>query len=146
MLKKYPLYMILMCYSSMTYADIFKWVDGNGRTHYSDTPLRVGNSNVEKLKISSPNISTGHTAEPIKFLNTKNLTHKSLKRTKQVKHNTNLYNLSKVNWGGDGPETDKKQCALARDILSGAAKHSNGVVTDAYDIKVAQRDLSKFCH
>jgi hypothetical protein len=120
MLKKYPLYMILMCYSSMTYADIFKWVDGNGRTHYSDTPLRVGNSNVEKLKISSPNISSGH--------------------------NTNLYNLSKVNWGGDGPETDKKQCALARDILSGAAKHSNGVVTDAYDIKVAQRDLSKFCH
>jgi hypothetical protein len=147
-LNKYPYYIILISifFSSITHAKIFKWVDGSGQTHYSDTTLSVGNSTVETVKIYSSNITVGHTAEPIQIFEKEKLGHKSPKMKKQIKQNNNLYQTFRVGWGGKGPETDKKRCALARDVLNGAARHTNGMATDAHDIKVAQRDLGKFCH
>jgi hypothetical protein len=149
-LTKYSFYIVFISifYSSISYAEIFKWVDSNGRTHYSDTKLSVGKSNVETLKISSPNITIGHTAEPIYSLKKENLVHTPSKTKKQIKQNkiAPLFKIAKSGWGGKGPETDKKRCALARDILSGAARHTNGLATDTHDIKVAQRDVGKFCH
>ena len=42
-------------------------------------------------------------------------------------------------------DTDANRCRLARDVLSGAARHSNGKPTDQNDREIAQRDIGSFC-
>ena len=147
---KYSLciFLILLFSSSISYAEIFKWVDENGQTHYADTKVSVGKSKVEAFKLDSmPNIMTGHKTAPSAALKEDTLGSKLRKIQKQAKQKIDspYSKNSKRNWGGEGPETEDKRCALARDIISGTARHTNGVPTDAHDMKVAQRDVRKFC-
>jgi hypothetical protein len=48
--------------------------------------------------------------------------------------------------GGREGGTDVSRCALAKDVLNGPLKHSNGAPLDASDIKTASQDIRKFCH
>lgn len=146
--KKYiyiSIFLHFVVFSSITRAEIFKWVDSEGRTHYSDTNLSLGHSKVEKLTVDTLNISEGHTAAANNSL--KQVKPKKNSKT-ALKHKKKMNRLARVkpSWGGSGPETDQKRCALGRAILTGRARHSNGVPIDTYDLKVAERDVRKFCH
>jgi hypothetical protein len=56
-------FLILLLTSAFSYAEIFKWVDENEQTHYSDK--NGSKSKVEKLKLdSSPNIFPGNSSKP----------------------------------------------------------------------------------
>ena len=48
--------------------------------------------------------------------------------------------------GGREGGADVSRCALAKDVLNGSLKHSNGAPLDASDIKTASKDIRKFCH
>jgi hypothetical protein len=148
--KKIPFYSLffLMFSASMVDAEIFKWVDGNGRIHYSDSKDNVGNSIVEELKISSPNLTMNYASDLVQTMKNEKGRSRLDSAQKPFQHNKSArsFEIAKAGWGGHGPETDKKRCALARAVLNGSARHTNGTPTDAHDKKVAQRDLRKFCH
>ena len=46
----------------------------------------------------------------------------------------------------DQPETNASRCLLARNVISGAVRHSNNAPTDSYDREVANRDIRNNCH
>lgn len=48
--------------------------------------------------------------------------------------------------GGREGGADVSRCALAKDVLNGSLKHSNGAPLDASGIKTASKGIRKFCH
>ena len=50
MMKKIFLYLLFMLFISSAFAQVHKWVDANGQTHYGDAP-----DNVDTATVSSPN-------------------------------------------------------------------------------------------
>lgn len=139
----FPVLLVLSFGTPHATAEIYKWVDENGRVHFSDQKQGAGKASVQKLKVEATNVLEKSNTRPIYSSNGQFKAHNKQNRA-------NLYppqrQSSKHEWGGKGAETDAKRCALARDILSGEAVHSNGMPTDSYDIKVARRDVEKFCH
>lgn len=119
-------------------------MDKHGVTHYSQKKPVV--QQAEKLKLR-PQPSSVKTAEEIHQ-------EKEAKRRQQVdKENAALKKAPakkkkgppKSVTGGLSDGSDASNCALARDVLSGSLRHTNGEPLDAYDIKVAKRDIEKFC-
>jgi len=138
----------LLLFSLIANGEIFKWVDGNGRTHYSDIKVSAGTSKVEELKVdSSPNIIEGYSSEPVQTQTPKkeglDSRLRRFERLMAQKRNGPTYKIRKTIWNTKGPETDEKRCALANDIVNGLASRAG---MDAHDLKVAQRDIIRFCH
>jgi hypothetical protein len=48
--------------------------------------------------------------------------------------------------GGRSDDSDGSRCNLARDVLSGAVRHTNGAPTDKYDREIAENDVRAYCH
>ena len=142
------LYIILnlMLCAPIATAEIFKWVDDKGRIHFSDSKANVGDSKVEALKVTSPNLTMNYASDLAQTMNYETSVSKlnSVPVSYQHKKKPRSAKTTKASWGGLGPETDKKRCALARAVLNGTARHSNGAPTDTYDKKVAQRDTRKY--
>lgn len=142
----------LLFASTTSYAEMYKWVDADGNTHYSDKKEDTGKAKVEKLKIkASPN----PTSEPASSIpgwqdkeseHQKRLVQKQIEQQIEQKESLRVANKPKKAWGGDQVETDATRCALARDILSGAARLTNGVATDSNDRELAQNDVRNYCH
>jgi len=118
------------------------WVDENGKTHYSDVDEHMGESGVETLEMDTQNILSSDKQEVAegedKAPKDKDEKPKPSKKKTQTS--------SQAEWQGEGADTDERKCALARAIIEGGAKHTNGATIDDNDLKVAQRDVSKFCN
>ena len=132
---------ILLFLASTSVAQMYKWVDANGRTHYSDKKYEAG-SKAEEVKVRH----SKQVAPPVPKYNPRSLDEQQEARNAAAEASNQTKRGDKRSWGGDQVETDATRCALARDILSGVAKHGNGVVTDANDKQVAQNDVSRYCH
>jgi hypothetical protein len=156
--KLYPFStcLMLMSVSSTCYAEIFKWVDANGQTHYSDTKADAEILKVEKLKTKSLpkpteiNMQKPTTEATSSIIDSQQKEledlHRRVKKLTEQQKRPPVAKKAQRAWGGNQPETDATRCALARDIMRGAAVHSNGAPIDAHDREVAQRDIRKFCH
>lgn len=134
--------------SSTAHAQIYKWVDGNGQTHYSDRKEEAGASKVVEVKqapqSTSPQ-SAGNSAEywqeQERQFRERQLAKKTSEATPVAKRNPKSLSQGKVDDG-----SDIARCNLAKDVLSGAVRHRNGAPTDAYDRQVAENDVRAFCH
>ena len=137
--------MALLFASSSSYAEMYKWVDADGKTHYSDKRQDAGKTKVEKLKINAPQPEF---APSLPSWQDQELERKKRQEQTLIEQKASSREVSKKNraWGGSQVETDATRCALARDVLSGAARHVNGVTTDVYDRELAQNDIRNFCH
>ena len=134
----------LLLAAPTSHADIYKWVDADGKTHYSERKDDAGKSKVEEVKIkSSPEATAsrpGLQEQDTEF------------RQRQIKRQQEEANANKPapvkprQLYSDKPETDASRCEMARDILSGKLVHGNGAKTDANDRMIAERDKSRFCH
>ncbi len=138
------IFLICFCVAPLSHAKIYKWVDKHGVTHYSQQKPVA--QKAEKLKLR-PQPSSVKTAEEIHQ-------EKEAKRRLQIdQENAALKKAPakkkqgppKSVTGGISDGSDAGNCALARDVLSGSLRHTNGEAVDAYDIKVAKRDIEKFC-
>jgi len=126
-------------------AEVFKWVDENGQTHYSENKAAAGKARAEPLK--------GHAQPPSAEANGAGAQYPrkvdSLMgdgRTPQRKTPASVPSRPKPLSNGRDDGTDASRCALARDVLSGAVRHTNGKPTDDYDRQVAENDVRTFCH
>lgn len=138
------LFLIMLFISVMSNAEIYKWVDVNGTMQYStQKPM---NAESTKVKLHSEPTSLKTSAELLQEKEQKRRLaidkEVALKETsKETTENKEPKSLS------DGREdgSNASRCNLAKDILNGALRHTNGKPIDAYDIRTAENDVRKFC-
>lgn len=137
----------LLFVPSTSHAEIYKWVDASGRTHYSEKKEDAGKAKAVELKIETQPVSTQAANSSIRDWHKQERQLKQRQEQKLVEKpykttvNTSPRSLS----GGRADGTDASQCNLARDVISGAVRHSNGEPTDKYDREVAENDIRTFC-
>jgi hypothetical protein len=140
--------LMLSAMSSVVHAQIYKWVDENGHTHYSQNPQEAGKAKAEEVKVkqqtgSSQGTSTARSWEKQdREFKLRRIQKQNQEAAEARAANTRPASLS----GGRSGNTDESKCNLARDILNGAVRHTNGKVTDGYDKEVAQNDVKAYCH
>ncbi|MBI1772625.1 MAG: DUF4124 domain-containing protein [Burkholderiales bacterium] len=135
----------LICTTS-AHAEIYKWVDANGKVHYSEKKDDAGKAKVEEVKVTTgegkPSTAQNWQDQEIDFRKRQIQKQQAEARAPKPK--------PKEPKSSDAPdlhqETDASRCALAKNILSGKAVHGNGAITDANDKTIAERDKSIFCH
>ncbi len=133
----------LVLFASPARAELYKWVDAAGKTHYSDTKPDAAPAGTKELKVSEgPAPSTSMPDWKRKEAEFKR---RQAARDWAQQYARNAPSYPQRQSGGVTVENDSARCSLARDVLSGAVRHTNGAVTDSKDIQVAQRDVAKFC-
>lgn len=148
--SSHGLQVFLACLASFllafgSHAEVYKWVDAAGQTHYSQKKSDANGAKAAEVKITrSPQPSrtsvpsTEYLQAQSKFAPRSPTAADTLD---QQAFNRSLPSASQ----GKEHGTDGSRCALARDVLSGAVRHGNGKPTDQYDRDVAQNDIRIFC-
>jgi len=122
-------------------AQVYKWVDAAGKVHYGDRPPDTGSAKFEQIKTPAP-AASGRTPT----WQEREAEYKRRKAQPKPWTPPQFRSTSpSKSYYGNGVETDSSRCTLARDVLSGAARHSNGKPTDQNDRDIAQRDVGSFC-
>jgi hypothetical protein len=139
--------MILLSMSSTSNAEVYKWVDANGETHYSENKEDAGKANAKKLKALSEPSATDTANSSTQYWQEQEGKVIQLQAPKLNDKpyvppvDTRPVSLS----GGKSDSTDASRCRLARDVISGAVTHPNGAPTDKHDREVAENDIRAFC-
>lgn len=132
--------------SSTCQAEIYKWVDAKGQTHYSERKADANGARTSEVSIpSAPTPSTTSTPST-EYLRTPNKFPAPI-QTMPPQQQQGAASPKGPPLLSDGKDhgTDASRCALARDVLSGAVVHTNGKATDKYDREVARNDVKAFC-
>jgi len=137
----------LLLESSASHAQIYKWVDASGQTHYSESKEDAGKAKAVELKVESQSISTRATNSSAKDWQEQE---RQFKQRQAKKPNEKTYGppvatRPKSLSGGKSDDTDASRCNLARDVISGAVGHRNGAPVDKHDQEVAENDIRAFC-
>jgi hypothetical protein len=141
-------FLILLCGLSTSHAQIYKWVDANGRTHYSEKKEDAVKAKTEELKIRAQPASTQANTSSAEYWQEQD---RQFRQRQIEKSNDKTYGPPPVTErpkslsGGKADETNASKCNLARDVISGGVKHGNGAATDKYDREVAANDIRAFC-
>lgn len=132
----------------ISHAQIYKWVDRNGVTHYSEKKEHASAAKTNELKIKSQpsstqsaNSSTEYWQEQERQLRERQI-EKAEKNLPQ--HSQNVPKPKSLSGGRSGDSSASK-CNLARDVINGSVRHSNGAPTDKYDREVAENDIRTYC-
>jgi hypothetical protein len=136
----------LLFASPTCHAEIYKWVDANGQTHYSERKEDAGKAKSVELKVRSEPKPTQATDSPAQYWQEQ----ETQFRQRQAKLNEKpngppLSTKPKSLSGGISDETNASRCNLAKDVISGAVRHSNGKPTDKYDREIAENDIRAYC-
>jgi hypothetical protein len=134
---------------SAAHAEIYKWVDENGHVQYSERKPESAKAQALPLKTASqapapaqpaPNTTTPSWQEQERRLRQRQAEEAIEKASKQPPGPPQ--SLS----DGIDDGTDASRCNLARDVLNGSVRHSNGKPIDKNDIDIARSDVRMFCH
>ena len=122
-------------------AQVYKWVDATGKVHYGDRPPDAGSAKFEQIKTPAPAAGSRTPS-----WQEREAEYKRRKAQPKAWTPPQFGSTSpSTSYSSKGMETDTTRCSLARDVLSGAARHSNGKPTDQNDRDIAQRDVGSFC-
>jgi hypothetical protein len=140
--------LIFLFVSSACHAEIFKWVDANGRTHYAERKDDAGKAKAVELKVKSEPISTQAASSPAQYWQEQEIKFKQRQAQKSTEKPDGPPATSRPKplSNGRSDDTDASRCNLARDVLSGAVRHRNQAPTDKYDREVAENDIRAYCH
>lgn len=129
------------------HAEIFKWVDAKGQTHYSERKEDAGKAKPEELKVKSQpaSIQAPGSSRPDWREQEQQLQQRQAQKLRESAAQEAVAARPKSMSGGRSDDSPASKCNLARDVLSGAVRHSNGAPTDKYDLDVAKNDVSTFC-
>lgn len=134
--------------SSPSVAEIYKWVDAQGRTHYSERKDEAGRARKVVTEAAPQSDNTAAMVPSSEYWQDQERQF----RQRQIQNGiadkrSAAANVKKPKSrsGGNEDGTDVSRCNLARDIVSGAVKHWNGKPTDQYDIEIAENDIRMFC-
>ncbi|MFZ6759037.1 DUF4124 domain-containing protein [Undibacterium sp. Ji50W] len=129
-------------------AEIYKWKDANGHTHYSENKQDAGNTKAEEVKVSTQ-AGTGSAQS----WQEQELAFRQRQAARKSDNTRPSFNPGTKANTGNQVETDATRCAEARRLLpaikEGRAYHrtiSSGTKADDNDRMIAERDISLFCH
>ena len=135
--------LVLLMTALSSHAEIYKWVDADGKVHYSEKKDGAGKAKVEEVKVQA--------SDPVSNQQPQTWQDRELEyRKRQMsKKPEPAYVPEKPKpkpiYGKD-PETDESRCLLGKAVLAGRVRHSNGAKIDENDKNIAQRDVSSYCH
>ncbi|MEO7886217.1 MAG: DUF4124 domain-containing protein [Polaromonas sp.] len=138
-------FLVSLLFVSTGHAQVFKWVDAKGQTHYSSRKDDAGAARADEVKLPrqpAPSPATKASADHLREQNKQ--AQPRLAPQKEAESPATPKPPKSLS-GGKDDGTDASRCALARDVLSGAVRHGNGKPTDKYDLDVAQNDVRAFC-
>jgi len=128
---------ILLVVSSFCSAAIYKWTDEHGKVHYSNKRISAGESTTERLPINDSINLLDKVKAPkapiIGYTDSKSPAAKEIKVESTAKKQKR-----------SGKKIDHR-CALAQNIISGKVKLQNGLDTGKHELKVAKRDIKRYC-
>lgn len=141
-------WLILLFMAPACRAEIYKSVDANGQTHYSERKGVAGDKAIE-LKVKSP--STSPQSSDLQYWQKQERQFQERQASKRLLEQQREPQVAK------GPEslsggtakmedTDEWRCNLARDIINGAVKRSSGRPTNQEELDLAKENISAFCH
>ena len=131
--------------ATASHAEVYKWVDAAGQTHYSERKADANGAKAVEVKIPKapePSPTSNPSAD---YLRAQSKFAPPLPTSADMPNRSAHGGSSESLSDGRDHGTDGSRCALARDVLSGAVRHSNGKPTDKYDREVAQNDIKAFC-
>ena len=130
------------------HAEIYKWVDANGRTHFSERKNDASKAKALELKATTPPAAdqpplspAEHWQEKERQFRQRQIENQNAKPQEEAAASKPPKSLS----GGVEDGSDASRCNLARDVLSGAVRHGNGKPTDKYDREIAENDVRRYC-
>ena len=127
-------------------AEIYKWVDANGQTHYSERRDDAGKAKPLDVRPAPAPASTPATASPQYWQDQERLfRQREVERSAQTPRAPEEARPKSLS-GGRVEETDASKCNYARDIISGALAHRNGAPIDENDRQIAENDIRTYCH
>ncbi|MFZ6657091.1 DUF4124 domain-containing protein [Undibacterium sp. TJN19] len=136
--------------SGAVQAEIYKWVDASGHTHYSENKQDAGNAKAQEVKVSDAGGSGKSSTQSWQELELA-FKQRQAARKKEAP-GSNAAPKTKTS-RGDQIVTDASRCEDARRLLpaikEGRAYHrtiSPGTQADANDRTIAENDISQFCH
>ncbi len=141
---------ITLAISSLSQAQIYKWVDANGRTHYSESQPTAGANNVKSLRIDASPVAVPSTVANV---NPQALRVQAKAAEGQAAAPATATQRPLLTNPPNTVETNATLCARARDLLprikAGTVKHHlwNGAITkvDDHDRITAENDIANFC-
>jgi hypothetical protein len=129
-----------------THAEIYKWVDEQGRTHYSHNKADAERAKGAPVPIRK---QAPAKAEPPSYWDYVTDKNKQKQRTE-----TSAAETEEPPDPADTPATAKKRyegtddaarCEYALDILNGKLRLISGIPIDSHDRKLAAADVARFC-
>ena len=133
--------LILALCAPLAQAEVYKWVDEKGRTHYGERKPGSGSASVSEVKIKPFPIvdPAAPSQQPPK--------HDWLRAPKPPANapTPTAAPHKRSRTGGREDGTDASRCDLARDVLDGNLRHGNGAPIDKHDIDTAKNDIKLFC-
>jgi hypothetical protein len=125
-------------------AEIYKWVDANGKTHYTENKDEAGKGKAEQVKIQTQP-SEVRTPAARSWQDQEQESKQRLAKQQLAQPSRSAPPSQNQGESYGRPTSDAGQCALARDIISGKAVHGNQAKTDANDRAIAASDIAQFC-
>lgn len=136
----------LLLQSPAANAQIYKWVDAKGQTHYSEKKEEAGPAKTAEIKIKPASASAGDASQEPAW---REQERQFQQRQAQKQPERTASNGPTASGRGTsftpGDESNKGKCDLARAIIDGSAKHRNGARTDKNDLDTAKSDTQLFC-
>lgn len=129
------------------HAEIYKWKDAEGKTHYSDNKVEADKARAEVLAVqTAPSSAPGRTAaHSWELQNAAFNRREAQRRIQESRQAAPAPKKPSAFVPGDQAETDVSRCALGREILSGTVRHSNYAPIDRNDREIAARDIKTYC-
>lgn len=146
-------FLTLLLASSPCAAQIYKWVDANGQTHYAASKEAAGQAKADELKVNARGPSEEEakaSAQSWQIIN-QGVDQRLADKQRAEKPLTPVAPMPPVAKapkslsGAVDDGSNASKCNYAKDVLSGAIVRRNGAPTSAQDRAVAQNDIKYFC-
>lgn len=137
---------LTLALSPASHAEIYKWVDAHGQTHYSENKDDAGKGKAEEMKIKSKAAPATNTSAQGWQEQEQEFKRRLVQKQLEQPQRSPAAMQARSGLDRNQTETDASRCNLARQINNGTAVHSNGAKTDTNDRMIAERDVSTYCH
>ena len=131
--------------ASVSATEIYKWVDSNGRTHYGERKLY---EKAKAVDVKSPPSAQQNTESrsPEYWRDQEiQLQQRMASRNESNKPQPTKPPPSMSGGSAKWQDNDEWRCNLAKDIINGSVKRTNGRPTTPDDIKLAEQNVRAFC-
>ena len=129
-------------------AEIYKWVDQKGRTHFSERKDQAGRAKPLGPRAPAESEAAGTDMSSAQYwlaLETQFRQRQAQRSAEALPAKQAAEAKPRSLTGGRSDDTDDLRCALARDVLNGSISHPNGEPIDKYDLETAENDVRSFC-